>query len=40
MSVLELRNQIVDEYRDYVESCVNILDERLDSFVLGRAGPA
>jgi len=33
MNVFELRNQVVDEYRDYVESFVNILDERLDGFV-------
>jgi len=31
--VFELREKVVGEYRDYVESFVNILDERINEFV-------
>src|SRR5579884_402709 len=36
LDVFALREKVVGEYRDYVESFVNILDERLDAFVRDR----
>ena len=36
MDVFALRDQIVGEYRDYVESFVNILDDRIAAFVRAR----
>ena len=34
--VFGLRDQVVGEYRDYFESFVNILDNRIEQFVEGR----
>ena len=36
MNVFKLRETVVDEYRDYVESFVNIHDDRVDKFVRAR----
>ena len=36
MDVFALRERVVAEYREYVESFVNILDERIDAFVRDR----
>lgn len=36
MDVFNLREAVVDEYRDYVESFINIYDERADAFVRER----
>jgi len=33
MDVFQLRESVVDEYQDYVESFVRIYDERVDEFV-------
>src|SRR6266496_637274 len=34
--VFRLRDHVVDEYRDYVQSFVHVLDRRIDDFVRGR----
>ena len=36
MDVFKLRDDVVDEYRDYVSSFTNILDQRVDGFVRAR----
>ena len=36
MDVFKLRDAVVDEYREYVESFVRVLDPRLDDFVRSR----
>ncbi len=36
MDVFALRDRVVDEYRDYVESFINILDPGIDAFVRDR----
>lgn len=36
--VFALRDQVVGEYREYVESFVNVLDPRLDAFVRAKLG--
>ena len=36
LDVFQLREQVVDEYRDYVRSFVNVLDARIDEYVRGR----
>lgn len=36
LDVFQLRGQVVDEYRGYVQSFVNVLDPRIDQFVRGR----
>src|SRR5207302_9779349 len=36
MDVFALRDKVVDEYRQYVESFVNILDPRIENFVRDR----
>ena len=36
VDVFQLRERVVDEYRDYVRSFVNVLDDRIDKFVRGR----
>ncbi|HLH74780.1 MAG TPA: DEAD/DEAH box helicase, partial [Chloroflexota bacterium] len=36
MDIFALRDQVVGEYRDYVESFVNILDDQIDAFVRER----
>ncbi len=36
LDVFQLRGQVVDEYRGYVQSFVNVLDHRIDQFVRGR----
>ena len=33
MDVFKLRDHVVDEYKSYVESFVNIADERIDAYV-------
>ena len=33
LDVFQLRERVVGEYRDYLESFVHILDPRLDAFV-------
>ena len=30
--VFKLREAVVGEYRDYVESCIRVLDPRIDAF--------
>ena len=35
LDVFGLRQSVVEEYRSYVESFVNILDPRIDEFVQG-----
>ena len=35
MDVFKLRDRVVDDYRGYVESFLNILDPKLDKFVRG-----
>lgn len=36
MDVFKLRDYVVDEYKSYVESFVNIADERIDAYVQER----
>ena len=36
LDVFQLREQVVDEYRGYVQSFVNVHDPRIDEFVHGR----
>ena len=36
LDVFQLREQVVDEYRGYVQSFVNVHDPRIDDFVHGR----
>jgi ATP-dependent helicase YprA (DUF1998 family) len=36
LDVFQLREQVVDEYRDYVRSFVNVFDARIDEYVRGR----
>ena len=36
MDVFKLRDEVVNEYREYVSSFVNIFDRRVDEFVRGR----
>ena len=38
LDVFELRERVVDEYRDYVRSFVNVLDDRIDEYVHDRLG--
>ncbi len=33
MNVFELRNSVINDYREYVESFINIKDERIENFV-------
>ena len=36
LDVFQLREQVVDEYRGYVQSFINVFDPRIDEFVRGR----
>lgn len=38
LDVFKLRESVVSEYRDYVESFVQVLDPRIDKYVRGRLG--
>ena len=38
LDVFKLRESVVSEYRDYVESFVQVLDPRIDKYVRDRLG--
>ena len=38
LDVFRLRDRVVEEYRDYVQSFVRVLDDRIDDFISSRLG--
>lgn len=36
LDVFQLRDRVVEEYRDYVQSFVQVLDDRIEEFIAGR----
>ena len=38
LDVFQLRDRVVEEYRDYVQSFVRVLDDRIDDFISNRLG--
>ena len=38
LDVFQLRDRVVEEYRDYVQSFVRVLDDRIDDFISSRLG--